>query len=431
MNKVLENKNIAVVHPNPNRLDILSLKKAGANIYLISDRDHELNDLVTSVKANPYDYREIEDTLLKMGLSDHINAVVPLWEGTVIETSIISNKLNLNGNSINAAIASRDKYLMSKRLGSFNVRTPKTYVACTYEELEQVAEHKIGYPVILKVPSSTNSQSVIKANNRYELKSGYRDIQSIYTASENRLGNLYNTNRNSIKVLIVQEYVEGKEVNIDLIYCKNTFEVLGIFEKAPMNGPYFAEYRSESPVSLSTGQTQECIFLAKEAVRALGGEIGCAHVEIRYTSNGPTVIEIALRPGGAYTAQAIEQMYGVNVPVKLSELLVSGEYIINKHHKKQACLYGGIVIDQEGVISKVTGTEILHTINEMVTYKILHKEGDYVQPLPKGSDIHFIHYLMVGDDLNKLRKNALLIGDKITTEISKVVSNEVSNNWST
>lgn len=411
----LKGKKIVIIHPNPIKQGILSLCDSGASVYLLTKEITMHHELLTVIEVNDFEIEGIEAIVSQLNHEAEIDAVLPIWEGVVIETAIIAAKLGLRTNNVKSAIMSRDKYLMAKQLLLNGVHTPKTQKVDHVNQATLLLS-SFKFPLVLKLPSSTNSQSVTRVNNVKELEEAYEQIESMYT-SKNRLWNIYQ--ENTIGSVIIQEYIEGIEVNIDLIYNEDNLRVLGIFEKAPMQGPYFAEYRSVYPTSLSDEQIRMCVEAAEKAVRAIGATIGCAHVELRYSSDGPVIIELALRPGGAYTSLAIENISNVNVYKDLATLLVNGKLPEVNTNEKKACLYGGVEIKNEGYISHILGTEIFEFIEELVDFKVLHNVGDYVRPLPLGSDIHIVHYLMVGNDLNILLKKEKIINENIKVEIMK------------
>ncbi|WP_242144687.1 MULTISPECIES: ATP-grasp domain-containing protein [unclassified Bacillus cereus group] len=422
----LYNKNIIIIHNDPSVYNLKMLKEAGANLFVIG-KGEKIVDFANFYKLNPFDHKSLLKLVDNINKEFPVHAVIPLWEGTVYETALVAEHLTLKGNSVESSIISRDKFLTHNALENKGIYTPKTYKVDSVHEIKKIISLPKQYPIILKLPSSTNSQSVTKVNCESELEKIFNRIQELYKEDGNRLNNVYKMGTETSNSILVQEYVTGIELNIDLIFSGEKIEVLGLFQKAPMYGPYFAEYRSCYPTELEEKHLNECIDCAKKAVRAIGGGIGCAHVEIKYTAIGPCIIEIALRPGGAYTALAIEKLYGVNVVKELTRLLVSGDFCINKDIIYQACLYGGIVIEEEGVISKIVNLEYLEELGEVVDYKVWYKEGEHVRPLPNGSDIHLVHYILVDKDIEYLKDIDRNIRKKIKMEI-RDEKEEISDN---
>jgi hypothetical protein len=63
----------------------------------------------------------------------------------------------------------------------------------------------------------------------------------------------------------------------------------------PTIEPYFNETGSNSPSVLPSYQQRELLELAVKSCKALGLQIGVFHVEGKYTSRGPRLIEVNCR----------------------------------------------------------------------------------------------------------------------------------------
>ena len=394
-------KNILIIHENPIMKDISDLIEYGVNVIVIGKHMND-NDNLLGINVDPYDHAKLIPTIDILKESVSIDAVMPIWEATVVESAIVSNYLKLRGNSLDAVINARNKYLMASCLTSNDISTAKSYLVRSLEEAEVLLNTELSYPCIMKLPFSANSQSVSLINNHSDLLQAYCLIVKMHTDNHNPYIMSFKYDKDYRNTVLLQEYIEGRELNIDLVYKDNYFISLGIFEKAPMGGPYFAEYRSIYPTSLSQTQLDECVLLAEKAIKSLGASIGCAHVEIKYGKHGPSIVELSLRPGGAYTMQAIELVSGVNELQVIAQLLLDDILIVNDCIHKNACLYGGIVVEQSGIITQIKNIEVFEKIPQIVDYNVLFRNGDYVQALPEGSKIHLAHYIMAGKDINSL-----------------------------
>ncbi|QNU66234.1 ATP-grasp domain-containing protein [Ruminiclostridium herbifermentans] len=397
----LGRKNVLIIHKSPNMKDITDLIEYGVNVIVLG-REMADNDNLLGIKVDPHNHAELISTVDKLKKSISIDAVIPIWEATVIESAIVSDYLKLKGNSKDAVIKARNKFLLASCLDSNNISTAKSYLIRCIEEAEAVLDSELSYPCIMKLPYSANSQSVVLINNHSELVRAFYQTIKMHRSTDNPYIMSFKSDKDYKNAVLLQEFIEGVELNIDLAYSNNHFELLGVFEKAPMKGPYFAEYRSTYPINLSQEQLTECIGIAEAAVKSLGASIGCAHVEVKYGKRGPTIIELSLRPGGAYTMHAIELISGIKVISVLTRLLLDGTLYINDNYCKSACLYGGIVLEKSGVISQISNIDIFKNIPQIVDYNILFKNGDNVQALPEGSKIHLAHYIMSGNDIHEL-----------------------------
>lgn len=415
----LQNKTVLIIHTCPKTKDINDLVENGVGVVVLG-KGFPKTDILWGIEINPFDHDELINGLNIIVKSTSIDAVIPIWEATVIESAIATEYLGLRGNSKEAVINARNKYLLATILAKHNIPTPKSFLVKTLSEASLILEEMIGYPCIAKLPFSANSQSVIKINSMEELKKQFSQIMEMHLADTNPYIQSF-IDRNSVtNAILIQEYIEGKEVNLDIAYLNNQYCLLGIFQKAPMNGPCFGEYRSMYPTTLSEKEIEECERIAKKAIASTGAVCGCAHVEIKYGKGGPVIIELSLRPGGAYTMWAIELVSGINEMQILSKILLDGILTVNKKKNKKACIYAGLIIEKSGYITNIQNTDIFKNIPEIVDYSILYKNGDYVECLPKGSQIHLAHFIMVGDSIDTLLEQDSRIRRMVTYSIKEL-----------
>lgn len=90
----------------------------------------------------------------------------------------------------------------------------------------------------------------------------------------------------------------GDYASVEIVVAAGDLHVLGLTGRMPLAVP-FRETGSFAPTNLATDEADSVCEAATRAVRALGVEVGCLHVEIKLTVDGPRVIEVNGRiPGG-------------------------------------------------------------------------------------------------------------------------------------
>ena len=86
------------------------------------------------------------------------------------------------------------------------------------------------------------------------------------------------------------------------------------FEKPqPLHGPYFEETIYVTPPRLDQHKITDIDQLAIRAVRALGLFQGLAHCEIRWSSNGPFVLEVGARLIGGACSRVFQEILGEDI----------------------------------------------------------------------------------------------------------------------
>jgi biotin carboxylase len=330
--------------------------------------------------------------------NNHVSVAPPVWEGGVEATAAICSALGLPGNSVAAAHAARDKYQAALCFERHGIPHPRTMLFSAAVENQDRIVQQFAFPFILKCPWSTNSQSVTLVRTREELSACLTMLGRLYRPDrENRLFELY-AERAGQQPVLVQEYADGLELNIDILLGQDTYRLLGVFEKYPMHGPTFEEVQSVYPARISISEMDECAQAAAGAARALGATMGAAHVELRLTSRGPMIIEVALRPGGFLTPQAISHLTGVHPVTALTQLLMTGELPdIDDVPSGVACLYGAVNCAVEGRIKSISGEYFIRSaVPGIHAFSLLKRPGDRIVPLPLGSDYHVASFMLVG-----------------------------------
>jgi glutathione synthase/RimK-type ligase-like ATP-grasp enzyme len=100
-------------------------------------------------------------------------------------------------------------------------------------------------------------------------------------------------------------------VCVDVVARDGRIEVLGMTGRTPV-APPFRETGSFFPADVPDPVRAELITAAIAAVRALGVEIGVLRVEVKWTDDGPVVIEVNGRPDGGSTRDFLRRALGID-----------------------------------------------------------------------------------------------------------------------
>jgi hypothetical protein len=230
--------------------------------------------------------------------------VVPLNDWTVDSANVVNRTLGLGGLDATAVTNARNKYAMKQALLAAGVRTPRSRLVQSEQELLDAVED-IGLPVVIKPYDFGGSGGVVLATTREEALAGLAESKGViarYGASFNILGDKY----------LVEQFVDSDdEVSVEVLCGAGRAEALAVTEKYLSPRPWFAELAHLVP-SHRTGD-RALTDLATRACTALGIDRGLAHVEIKFAADGtPWVIEVAARPGGDGIMDQVERAYALN-----------------------------------------------------------------------------------------------------------------------
>ena len=190
-------------------------------------------------------------------------------------------KLGLPGISRDTALKSTDKGEMIKCFEENGVEHPWYFILSSKDELNKISD-KITYPCITKPTDNSGSRGVMLVHSEKEL------LDAVSYSSENgRSGGV-----------IVEEYMRGPEVSVEIIVANGEPHVLQVTDKLTTGAPHFVEMGHSQPSRLGDENLKKICDLACRAVAAVGIKNGPAHVEIILTENGPKMVELGARMGG-------------------------------------------------------------------------------------------------------------------------------------
>lgn len=192
-----------------------------------------------------------------------------------------SDKLHLHSINYETAVKATDKYDMIKAFKDHDVPSPWFFVVDTLEELK-AHETDVTFPCIIKPTDNAGSHGVAKVYSFLELIDNYE-----YSHSCSRHGKV-----------IVEEYLDGPEVSVEVMVVNGEVNILQITDKITTGAPHFVEMGHTQPSSLPANTQCQIKEVAEAACKSVGLDKGPAHVEMKVTSRGPVMIELGARMGG-------------------------------------------------------------------------------------------------------------------------------------
>ncbi|MDN4620150.1 ATP-grasp domain-containing protein [Paenibacillus sp. PsM32] len=323
--------------------------------------------VIASSADNPqlYGYEGLYDDLLMADIRDaesiyqaivnspyhgQFDALIPATDYASAVTAEAGERLGIHGTSFVAASNARNKDLARQAFLRDNVPSAKFAVVRDSEEAV-IAAARIGYPVVLKPTNAASSQSVYFVENESVLRDAFREIID------------FKTTYMDFKVreeYLIEEYLTGPEFSVEIFLSQGEIAFAEITEKHTSDLPYFVETLHVFPSSIYQEQRDQIIDVAKQAVLSIGIQNGPTHVELKYTQDGPKIIEVNGRPGGDnITSDLIVNAYGINIFKETILKYLAQPLDIDKK-KYQASAIGYLVADRKGTVRTITGLEHLH-----------------------------------------------------------------------
>lgn len=289
-----------------------------------------------------------------------------------------TQKLGLVGINYDTAIKATDKGEMIKAFDAAEVEHPWYFILSELSEVEEILD-KIEYPCVSKPVDNAGSRGVALINSEEELRKALS-----YSVSNGRSGRI-----------IIEEYLEGDEVSVEIMVTDGKIHILQVTDKLTTGAPHFVEMGHSQPCNLGNENLSLIKDLATRAVKAVGIDNGPAHVEIMLTSNGPKMIELGARMGGdCITTHLVPLSTGIDmVKATIENSLGEKENITPLVEKASAIRY----FDKTyGVIKKVEGVEEARNIEGIQQITLVKQVGDLVGEI--GSSVDRIGYVIAQRD---------------------------------
>ena len=268
------------------------------------------------------------------------------------------SRLGLTGISYETAVKATDKGEMIRAFEQSGVEHPWYYILSSEEDMTRLSD-RITYPCITKPTDNSGSRGVMLVNSREELEEALA-----YSRENGRTGSV-----------IVEEYMTGPEVSVEVMVLEGVPHVLQVTDKLTTGAPHFVEMGHTQPCRLPEADLEKIRDLASRAAKAVGITDGPAHVEIILTGSGPKMVELGARMGGdCITTHLVPLSTGVDMIRATIEISLGKKPdIAPKWDKGSAIRFFDI---PAGIISGITGEAEAKALPNIREISISKRPGD-------------------------------------------------------
>lgn len=318
------------------------------------------------------------------GVTGRVDGIATFVELSVPLVSRLCERLGLPGHRPGSVDMARNKYETRAALKRAGLPTPKNALIRSLAELDE-AMNTVGFPAVLKPVSGAASLGVKKVENAQECRGIYNEVVQELSTLVVSSGALIKGTADSAGVdaanlvdltVLMEQYLDGCEVDVDVIMSQGEWCYTGVSDNGPTLEPYFNETWAVCPSLLPKEKQRELKELSVGSVKALGFTSGVFHVECKYTSSGPQLIEVNARMGGGQVHECNLRTWGVDL---VEETLFAAlgiparPEIPNKPYAAVAYCYVNAV--KSGRVKDMTGLEALRSRKNVVWAKPLVKDG--------------------------------------------------------
>lgn len=293
-------------------------------------------------------------------------------------------KLGLPGLSPRAAETARDKLATRRACAEAGVPGPGFAHATTEEEAVGAAR-RLGFPCVVKPMTESASTGVALAFTEARVRELFHGIADV---PEDARGQLRRPG------VLVEEYLLGYEVSVETVTFEGRTRVLGVTDKNLGGAPYFAETGDTFPSALPPEVTDRLARTSVDALGAIGFDFGAAHTEIKLTADGPKLVEVNARIGGAEIAALVEYAFGVPYLEQVLRMHV-GERPELDAVKRGAAASRYLAARRPGIVTAVHGLDLAARVSGVTEVEVKVGPGAAIGP-PTSNHELLGHVVAVG-----------------------------------
>ena len=230
-----------------------------------------------------------------------IDGVMTLASDMPMRTvAAVSKELGLVGVSEETAFKATNKAAMREALKQGGVPIPAFCKVSSTEEYLMAVKNFCG-PFVVKPADNSGSRGIVLVEDL----ANDRLVAEAYAYSHK-----YSRNGD----VVVEEYMQGKEVSVETLTVDGECHVIQITDKITTGAPHFVEMGHSQPTMQSPEIVKKIEAVAKAANRAIGISNGPSHTEIMVTEDGPKIVELGARLGGdCITSHLVPLSTGVDM----------------------------------------------------------------------------------------------------------------------
>lgn len=300
-------------------------------------------------------------------------AVVAGGEVGVEFADLLAERLRLPGNTTALSAARRDKHLMLETVRAAGLRAARQLRVSDADELADWHRAR-GGRIVVKPLRSAGSQGVHFCDTPEQSAAAYRALHAgpdVFSQA----------NRGAV----AQEYLPGTEYMVNTVSRDGRHQVCDIWRTGRVSANGIVDLCDA--LCLIDSASRETAALEDYAFRvldALGIVHGPAHVEIRLTPAGPSLVEVGARIAGGGIPAAASKAIGASQLEWTVDAYLDPERFHARagtpYEVRRFCAIAGMVSPVRGVLGAYRGLQEIERLEAFHTLATLVRPGQEIVP---------------------------------------------------
>lgn len=363
----MEPKTIMIVGAGVLQLPAIRIAKDMGLITMVTDMNPRAIGMKYADIPVIESTRDIEGTVrVARNYATHrrIDGVITVGTDASMTVSAVANALGLPGNKFENAEASTNKIKMRRRFQEHNVPSPNFRGVWTLQEAYKAAGELDNWPLVMKPSDNMGARGVMRVDSMEIIPEAFHRAKEASPSGE----------------LIIEEFMDGPELSIDALVWGGSVEFAGIADRIIGFPPFFVELGHTMPSALPREMIEDACDVMRRGIKALGLEIGAAKGDIKVTSKGAMVGEIASRlSGGFMSSHTYPLSTGVS-SIKAAIEIALGSKPTDIEPRFQKVAAERAVFCDPGQVRRIAGLDAAKAAEGVADVVVNVRPGDYVHP---------------------------------------------------
>lgn len=256
------------------------------------------------------------------------------------------------------------------------------------ETLDEAAIASLRYPLIVKPVDCNSSKGVKRVENAEELREAFAEAV--------RLSRTDNA--------IVEEYITGPELSVDVYVENGTAHVLSIsqLDKIPEKDK-FVIFRSKAPASLSDELREHIRLTAQQIADAFGLHDSPMLIQLIAADDRAYVLEFSARTGGGEKYIMIEKVSGFDVVKAVVDLTLGLKPHVPAERPRAQLFATEFIYCKPGVFDRLEGFDELKADGTLAEYYAFRSSGTAFDTVANSGD-RVAGFSLVGETVDELEE---------------------------